>query len=162
MPENRASDNYIQDVEDIAGRHCVGVDRIDQFASLALFLKFRVNWRTLLHSDNSSRGLWNQTEIEFGDMDMIFSMTNEFMFRNDLNRNTSLWNQLANSLAWSMVATGIPDEERTFSKDVKSYMETLSKNPWAGFLYLLSMSDFTRKIIAAKAALPPASPRKDT
>lgn len=145
----------IQVCEDIVVRYVNHSERKALLLSMAQFVKYRVTWRNVLYSDVAAGGLWDtiRTETNADVSELIMSMAGEMYFRLSPTRVGAssldqLYPRLADSLGWPKMAGGLNKEVTEFVASAATYDQVLRDNPWAMFLYLLSMSNIVNRLIA--------------
>lgn len=145
--------------QDIALRYVNHKPRQALVLTLAQLVKYQTRWRQVMYSEKAAQGLWDLIRNDLGEdtIDMVISMTGEMMFRlgddievaNEQSRsNDRFYPLLAKTLSWMKRSNAVDDDNKAFTADTVTYRQTFENNPWALFLYLLSMSDAVR-ILAA-------------
>lgn len=142
--------------EDIFLRHAVHAERAKALLSLSMDLKFGVVWRTNLYSNTAAVKLHDFLRQKNHDLELIMSMTNEFVYRSGLNFQTQETNapnvitSLARSLTWPSRSQAQPKEVINLTAKMEDYRTVLQSEPWALFLYLSSMSSVIHRLQAVK------------
>lgn len=141
--------------EDIFLRHAVHAERAKALLSLAMDLKFGVVWRTNLYSNAAAVKLHDFLRQKNHDLELIMSMTNEFVYRSNLNFQShdvapEIVASLARSLTWPSKSLAQPQEVAKLTASLDDYRKVLQSEPWALFLYLASMSSVIHKLQVVK------------
>lgn len=150
--------------EDIVLRFVNHDERQTQILQLMLEVKYNVRWRLVLHSSTALTTLWDSLRVNHGEdgIDLIISMTGEMMFRlwphlapPAQNYPDKFVEYLAQTIAWMKGSKEVNREVSQFVAEPQAYAKMLRANPWAMFLYLLSMTDVVNKV---RAMTPPKLP----
>lgn len=145
--------------QDIALRFVNHKPRQAIVLSIAHFVKYQTRWRQVMYSEDAAQGLWDAIRGTLGEdaLDLVISMTGEMVFRlaDDIEpanaqsrENDDFYPLLAKSLSWMKNSNAVDVTNKNFTADTATYRKTFENNPWALFLYLLSMSDAVRIINA--------------